>query len=287
MRRLRTSNVKRLREPLGITQAVLADQVGISRQALVAIESGRSMPSVVVALRLAEALAQPVEALFGEPGAAAAITEGAVAVVMGCAPAMSLLHGWWVQAPSHEALAALGNRRVHVAGVHAMSAEEIRAAVVHPTVVSLTRWDAGLAVPKGNPKAIRTTADLSNRRLRIAARAPGTGARRWLDASLGAEGLRPDQVLARAWHAPGHVEAAQAVALGTADVGVTIRPAALASGVDFIPLVEERFDLVFEEEHKHDPKVGRVLDIVSSRRFAKDLEALGYESGCAGRLVVQ
>ncbi|MFO0749011.1 MAG: substrate-binding domain-containing protein [Myxococcota bacterium] len=286
MRRHRTSNVKRLREPLGLTQSVLAEQVGISRQALVAIESGKSMPSVVVALRLAEALQHPVEALFGEPGAAAHLTEGASAVVMGCAPAMSLLQAWWVQASSREALAALGNKRVHMAGVHATSTEEIRAAVPHPTMIALTRWDAGFAVPKGNPRGIQQARDLAARRLRIAARAPGTGARRWLDASLGADGLRPEQVLAKAWHAPGHVEAAQAVALGTADVGVTIRPAALASGVDFVPLVEERFDLVFDEEHKDDPKIGRVLDMIASKRFGKDLEALGYDAACAGQRVV-
>jgi len=286
MRRHRTVNIKGLRESLGLTQAVLADQLGVSRQTLVSIEAGKSTPSVVIALRLAEALNQPVEALFGGPGAAAHLTEGEHAVVMGCAPAMALLGAWWVNASSRDALAAIGSRRVHIAGVHATSNEEIRAAVERPMLVTLTRWDAGLAVPRGNPRGIQQPADLAARRLRIAARGPGTGARRWLEASLAGDGLRPEQVLARAWNAPGHVEAAQAVALGTADVGITIRPAALASGCDFVPLVEERFDLVLDEADKDDVRVGRVLDIVHSQRFAKDLEALGYDTSATGTRVL-
>lgn len=286
MRRHRIAHLKSLREPLGLTQAVLAEQIGISRQSLNSIEAGRTTPSVVIALRLAEALQQPVEALFGEPGAAAPLTEGESALVMGCAPAMALLQTWWVNASSHVALAALGNKRVHIAGVHATSTEEIRAAIARPLVVALTRWDAGFAVARGNPKGIRQPADLTQRRLRVAARAPGTGARRWLDASLAGAGLRPEHVLAKAWSAPGHVEAAQAVALGTADVGVTIRPAALASGCDFVPLLDERFDLVLDESDRNDPRVGRVLDIVASKRFAKDLEALGYDAGCTGDRIV-
>ncbi|MCC6623946.1 MAG: helix-turn-helix domain-containing protein [Deltaproteobacteria bacterium] len=285
MRRHRPSHVRALREPLGLTQSALAEQIGISRQALAAIEAGRSTPSVVVALRLAEALQQPVEALFGQPGAAAHLTRGERAVVMGCAPALALLGAWWVHASSRDALATLGAGHVHVAGVHATSIEEIRAAVESPFVIALTRWDAGLAVPRGNPKALRAPADLARRGVRIAGRAPGTGARRWLDAALGGDGLRPEQVLARSWTAPGHVEAAQAVALGTADVGITIRPAAIASGVDFVPLVEERFDLVVDDAARSDPRVGRVLDIVNARRFAKDLEALGYDASCAGHRV--
>ncbi len=285
MRRHRSAHIRVLREPLGLTQGALAEQIGISRQALAAIELGKSMPSVTVALRLAEALQQPVEALFGEPGAAAHLLRGESCVVMGCAPAMALLGAWWINASSRESLATIGGGRVHVAGVHATSIEEIKAAVERPYVVSLTRWDAGFAVPRGNPKGIRAPSDLARRGVRVAARAPGTGARRWLDAALGGDGLRPEQVLAKSWLAPGHVEAAQAVSLGTADVGITIRPAALASGVDFVGLVEERFDLVIDEATREDPRIGRVLDIIAAKRFAKDLEALGYDASCAGQRV--
>ena len=60
-----TSNsVSQRRRERGLGQMELARRVGLSRQALSAIESGRSVPSTSVALRLARALECSVEALF-------------------------------------------------------------------------------------------------------------------------------------------------------------------------------------------------------------------------------
>ena len=53
-----------------ISQAVLAERTGVSRQTIVAIERGNYNPSVELALRLARALSAQVEELFqleGEP----------------------------------------------------------------------------------------------------------------------------------------------------------------------------------------------------------------------------
>jgi molybdate-binding protein/DNA-binding XRE family transcriptional regulator len=52
------------RRALGLSQAELAASVGVSRQALSALEGGRSVPSTAVALRLARALDCTVESLF-------------------------------------------------------------------------------------------------------------------------------------------------------------------------------------------------------------------------------
>jgi molybdate-binding protein/DNA-binding XRE family transcriptional regulator len=58
------TSLRELRLRAGWTQVQLADRVGLSRQSLAAIESGSSVPSTEVALRLAQALDVPVEALF-------------------------------------------------------------------------------------------------------------------------------------------------------------------------------------------------------------------------------
>jgi putative molybdopterin biosynthesis protein len=63
-----TTRVRARRDELKLPQQDLAASAGISRQALGAIESGRSAPSVDVALRIASALGTTVEALFGEEG---------------------------------------------------------------------------------------------------------------------------------------------------------------------------------------------------------------------------
>lgn len=54
------------RKALGITQDRLAAAVGISRQHLIAIEKGTSTPSVIVAIRIAQALGVEVADIFGE-----------------------------------------------------------------------------------------------------------------------------------------------------------------------------------------------------------------------------
>lgn len=47
-----------------LTQADLADLVGVTRKSINAIEAGRMVPSTVLALKLAQALGTTVEELF-------------------------------------------------------------------------------------------------------------------------------------------------------------------------------------------------------------------------------
>lgn len=58
--------VRALRKAHRLTQAELAQTVGVSRQTVVAIEQGDYAPSVFLALRLARTLATTVEELFGD-----------------------------------------------------------------------------------------------------------------------------------------------------------------------------------------------------------------------------
>ncbi len=51
----------------GMTQQELAARTGVSRQTIIAIESGRYNPSVALALKLAQALLANVEDLFSLP----------------------------------------------------------------------------------------------------------------------------------------------------------------------------------------------------------------------------
>lgn len=58
------------RRAAGLAQGQLAAQVGVSRQALSAIEAGRQVPSTTLALQLAQALGCAVDGLFSLPTAA-------------------------------------------------------------------------------------------------------------------------------------------------------------------------------------------------------------------------
>lgn len=60
-----TSNIlRRLREEQGWSQGRLAQELGVSRQTINAIETGRFDPSLPLALRLAELFERPVEEIF-------------------------------------------------------------------------------------------------------------------------------------------------------------------------------------------------------------------------------
>ena len=58
------NRLRELREAKGLTQAQLADLIGVSRKTVNTVENGVFVPSTVVALKLAKALGSSVEALF-------------------------------------------------------------------------------------------------------------------------------------------------------------------------------------------------------------------------------
>jgi molybdate-binding protein len=73
--------------------------------------------------------------------------------------------------------------------------------------------------------------------------------------------------------------------MNVADVGIAIRSAALAYGLEFIPLVSEKFDLAFAEEGMKEPQMERLIDTVNSRSFRRELESMGgYETRQTGEM---
>ncbi len=75
-----SNRVKPLRQRLGLRQADLAREVGVTRQTVLAIEKGRLNPSIVIALRIARVLREPVDYVFYlAPGITEQSAEGATA----------------------------------------------------------------------------------------------------------------------------------------------------------------------------------------------------------------
>lgn len=220
-------------------------------------------------------------------------------LMMGCAPALGILvnrlnvstgpgHFLWIDKPSVEALDALTLRQTHAAGIHLPPGsltvpKRARARLIQ---VTLVHWETGLVVAPGNPLGIRGIRDLARRELRICARQPSAGSQRLLESCLEGAGLDPTRTLAHATIADGHFSAAQAVALGATDVAIAMESAALAFGLEFLPLATERFDLIFREEGMSDPRVVRVFDLMNTTTFRQELGALGgYDTRACGSIV--
>jgi molybdate-binding protein len=62
-----------------------------------------------------------------------------------------------------------------------------------------------------------------------------------------------------------------------------MRSAALAYGLDFVPLAEERFDLVIPRELLQDARVTRLLEALTSGSFRREMESLGCWPRAAAR----
>ncbi|RZU63795.1 putative transcriptional regulator [Microterricola gilva] len=63
-----TNDIRRLRFERGeMTQAELADRIGVTRQTVIAIEQGRYSPSLEMAFQIANALGVPLDAVFQYP----------------------------------------------------------------------------------------------------------------------------------------------------------------------------------------------------------------------------
>ena len=58
------NQVREERVARGLSQAELAAALGVSRQTVISIESGRYSPSLPLAFRIAKVFAMPVEQLF-------------------------------------------------------------------------------------------------------------------------------------------------------------------------------------------------------------------------------
>jgi molybdopterin molybdotransferase/putative molybdopterin biosynthesis protein len=218
----------------------------------------------------------------------------ATLIVAGCDPAVAILIAWMARAGSQinaialpcssgRALAALADGSVHVAGAHLRDPKSgdynlapVRNAVGRGRicVVNFARWEVGLVTAEGNPRGIRNFCDLARRDVRIVNRERGSGARQVLDEALSEADLKPKQIAGYEDEVAGHLEIAAAVQHGDADAGVTLRVAAEAYGLGFIPLREERYDLAIPETELESAPVSRMLDALTSRRFAREVAQL-------------
>jgi putative molybdopterin biosynthesis protein len=225
-------------------------------------------------------------------------------VVAGCDPGISVLARHVarqgaelmpVHANSARALELLKAGLVHVAGSHLrdhVTGESNLAAVkkIFPrgtvAVFGFVLWEEGIVVAYGNPKKIRGIEDLARPGLRLINREAGSGSRQLLDSALGRLGIHPRKITGYGSAAPGHLPAAWRVRTGEADCCIATRAAARALGLDFIPLISERYDLVMYRRHLSERPVQALLDVLNRAAFRRELAAFAsYDTTGAGKRI--
>jgi excisionase family DNA binding protein len=141
------------------------------------------------------------------------------------------------------------------------------------TVIEWAKRRQGLVVPRGNPRRITGFANLAG--LRLIPRQPGSGSRERLDRLLaGAPALDPAVVLVDP-PARNEADVAHAVAAGHADAGIAIAAVARQYGLDFVPLDEERYDLVAWRRDVFEPPLQRLMLFCRKPAFAGRAQELG------------
>ncbi len=154
---------------------------------------------------------------------------------------------------SVDAIRALNEGRCTLAGFHTVehpTADSLTARTYKPLlqpglhkIIGFAQRTQGLIVAPGNPLGLGSLADVARTGARFLNRPLGTGTRVLLDDLLAEAGLEAQAIRGYALNEPSHTAIAQAVAAGAADVGMGIEVAARARGLDFVPLVHERYHL--------------------------------------------
>lgn len=150
-------------------------------------------------------------------------------------------------------------------------------------VVTLAHREQGLMVAPGNPLKIKRPADLQEGRARFANRNRGSGTRLWLDRHVAHEGINSGAIVGFDREVATHTEAAALVAAGEADASLGIRAAADQADLDFIPLFQERYDLVIPQAVYDTPAATQMLERLHEKSFRTAVNRIsGYDARSTG-----
>jgi putative molybdopterin biosynthesis protein len=153
-------------------------------------------------------------------------------------------------------------------------------------LITLAHRAQGLLVAEGNPRRIQEVADLGREDVTLVNRNPGSGTRLWLDLQLARLGIAPEQVRGYSQEVRTHYETAQAIRHGRADVGLGLLAAARQMKLDFVPLFQERFDLVVDAGEMRTPPVEALLDYLNSAEGRGVIASLeGYDTAHSGEML--
>ncbi len=192
-------------------------------------------------------------------------------------------------------LAALARGEAHMAGSHLLdeTTGEYNLSYIRRylrgrsvVVVNLVHRMQGLILPSGNPKSIETLHDIARGDVAFINRQRGSGTRLLLDYNLRELGISANDISGYGREEYTHLAVAAAVASGQVDVGLGIMSAAIAMGLDFVPLLSEQYDLVIPSEHYDGDMLAPALSVIRGEEFRQAVNALGgYDVSTMGEVV--
>ncbi len=183
-------------------------------------------------------------------------------------------------------LVALSRGEAHLAGSHLLDPEtgEYNLKYVRQIlpdlpvkIIVLVGRQQGLMVAKGNPQQITSLKDIARDGISYINRQSGAGTRVLLDYHLRQLGIPTSSIQGYAQEEYTHLAVAAAIASGRADCGLGISAAAQALDLDFIPLYQERYDLIIPVRYYEAELMKPLIDILKDPGFKNTVASLpGY-----------
>lgn len=196
---------------------------------------------------------------------------------------------------SQGGLVALRRGEAHLAGSHLLDPRTGEYNLPYlkqylpDTPVQVMTWvgrEQGMLVLRGNPKAIHGLEDLARPDVRFVNRQRGAGTRVLLDYHLGKLGISTESIQGYAQEEYTHLAVAAAIASGRADCGLAVAASAQALDLDFIPLFQERYDLIIPCAYLQGDLLTPLFDLISDARFRQAISAMpGYDLSQMGKIV--
>jgi len=192
-------------------------------------------------------------------------------------------------------LLALSRGQCHLAGSHLLdegTGEYNRQAMrdhlkgTPALLVHLADREQGFIVLPGNPKNITRFEDLLREDVSFINRQRGSGTRVLLDYELKTRGILPTKVRGYRDEEYTHMNVAAAVLSGRADCALGVRAAAVALGLDFVPVGVEQYDLVVAKAWADDERMQALFDVIRSDAFRETVTAMGgYDTSRSGEVL--
>jgi putative molybdopterin biosynthesis protein len=198
---------------------------------------------------------------------------------------------------SQGGLVALRRGEAHLAGSHLLDPETggynisyVRQYMpaIPVKIIALVGREQGLIVKKGNPKGIESLHDLARPNVQFVNRQRGAGTRVLLDYHLKLMTIPSDSIVGYDQEEYTHLGVAAAVASGRADCGLAIAAAAQALDLDFVPLFQERFDLVIPTQFSEDELLTPLFGLLADPAFRRAVSQLtGYDVSVMGTMILE
>jgi putative molybdopterin biosynthesis protein len=152
-------------------------------------------------------------------------------------------------------------------------------------LVTLAYRTQGLMFAMGNPKDIKKISDIARENVQFINRNAGSGTRLWFDAELKKQKIDSTNINGYGFSVKTHSEAAALISQNKADVSIGLQAAAHQHELGFIPLFEERYDLILPRENEK--ALSPVLDYLQTSSFRSGLNTLtGYNASHSGEKIL-